>query len=81
MNNSLCRTTLYYSMDSSAALSHHGKLHMHWGVRHYQPYSQGYQSQNGGIYVGPQTGIGRFFGGLFSKAKNSSLGRKHVETC
>jgi hypothetical protein len=72
MNNYLCRTSLYYSMDSSATLSHHGILGMHWGIRRFQPYSQGYDSDNGGVYVGPKTGIGKALGGLFGKASSSA---------
>lgn len=34
------------------ALKHHGVEGMRWGIRRYQPYSQGYDADNKGKYVG-----------------------------
>ena len=34
------------------ALQHHGVEGMRWGIRRYQPYSQGYDADNKGKYVG-----------------------------
>lgn len=33
-------------------LMHYGVVGMHWGVRRYQPYSQGYDAKNTGEFVG-----------------------------
>ena len=65
MNNSFIKGCLY-SSSGSAVLYHSGKQGMHWHIRNYQPYDQGYHSQSGGVYVGPRKGL---FGKLFSKGK------------
>lgn len=65
MNNSFIKGFLY-SSSGSAVLYHSGKQGMHWHIRNYQPYDQGYHSQSGGVYVGPHKGL---FGKLFSKGK------------
>lgn len=66
MNNSLVKACLYSGVDGSAAIYHSGKLGMHWHIRNYQPYSQGYHSQSGGVFVGR---TGGFFKKLFNKGK------------
>ena len=38
-------------------LYHHGILGMHWGIRRYQPYSQGYKAKNKGKYNKKNEGI------------------------
>lgn len=64
--NELCINTLYHSFyGETDELWHKGKMGMHWGRRYYQPYSQGYQAQNKGIFYGT---IGKLRG-LTSKAK------------
>lgn len=59
MNNEMTRDILYHSLfgwESDEALDeelyHHGILGMHWGIRRYQPYGQGYDPKNKGRFVG-----------------------------
>lgn len=46
--NSITLNTLY----EADTLQHHGILGMHWGVRRFQPYGQGYDPKNEGKEVG-----------------------------
>lgn len=55
MGNTLCKTVLRSRYSYSNALSHDGTIGMHWGYRYHQPYSQGYQAQEKGIFLGQLT--------------------------
>lgn len=43
---------LYSFYKDTNFIMHSGKLGMHWGYRHYQPYSAGYDAQNEGVFLG-----------------------------
>ena len=55
MGNMLCKTVLRSRFGLSDELSHDGTIGMHWGYRYHQPYSQGYQAQEKGIFLGQLT--------------------------
>lgn len=48
--NELTKQALYHSLDDE--LMHYGKEGMRWGYRHYQPYSQGYDADHKGVFLG-----------------------------
>jgi hypothetical protein len=48
--NELTKQALYHSFNSE--LYHYGKEGMRWGFRRYQPYSQGYDAERRGIFLG-----------------------------
>jgi hypothetical protein len=53
MNNKHSKE-LCHSQFQGDELYHHGILGMHWGIRRYQPYGQGYNPKHKGDYVGDE---------------------------
>lgn len=51
MTNAVMLDSLHSQMNQSE-LYHHGILGMHWGVRRFQPYGQGYDPKNEGKEIG-----------------------------
>ena len=51
MTNTITLNSLYSQMNQSE-LYHHGILGMHWGIRRFQPYGQGYDPKNEGKETG-----------------------------
>lgn len=49
--NDLMLSSLY---EDTNTLQHHGIMGMKWGVRRYQPYSEGYNADHKGKYVGSE---------------------------
>lgn len=70
--NSITLNTLY----EADTLQHHGILGMHWGVRRFQPYGQGYDPKNEGKEVGLAARMG---GGHGSFSSTYGRGRSKSE--
>lgn len=62
--NEYCINALYSGFQGDT-LSHHGILGMHWGIRRFQPYGQGYDADHEGREVGLAARLGGS-GGSFS---------------
>lgn len=62
--NEYCMNALYSGFQGDT-LSHHGILGMHWGIRRFQPYGQGYDADHEGREVGLAARLGGS-GGSFS---------------
>lgn len=62
--NEYCINALYSGFQGDS-LSHHGILGMHWGIRRFQPYGQGYDADHEGREVGLAARLGGS-GGSFS---------------
>jgi hypothetical protein len=62
--NEYCINALYSEFQGDT-LSHHGILGMHWGIRRFQPYGQGYDADHEGREVGLAARLGGS-GGSFS---------------
>lgn len=62
--NEYCINALYSGFQGDT-LAHHGILGMHWGIRRFQPYGQGYDADHEGREVGLAARLGGS-GGSFS---------------
>lgn len=62
--NEYCVNAIYSGFQGDT-LSHHGILGMHWGIRRFQPYGQGYDADHEGREVGLAARLGGS-GGSFS---------------
>ena len=48
----MSRARLHSEFQNEDELMHYGVMGMKWGIRRYQPYGQGYDSEGGGRFVG-----------------------------
>lgn len=55
--NEYCINALYSGFQGDT-LAHHGILGMHWGIRRFQPYGQGYDADHEGREVGLAARLG-----------------------
>lgn len=74
--NEYCINALYSGFQGDA-LAHHGILGMHWGIRRFQPYGQGYDADHEGREVGLAARLGGS-GGSFSSTYGRGRGKGSI---
>lgn len=74
--NEFCMNALYSEFQGDT-LAHHGILGMHWGIRRFQPYGQGYDADHEGREVGLAARLGGS-GGSFSSTYGRGRGKGSI---